>query len=63
MHSIQMVISMMAITSMVLEKAKENTYLPTAISMKAILKTTKNTGLENLSTKIKENIMVFVIFI
>lgn len=47
---------------MVLDKAKENTYLTTAINMMVILKIIKNMESVNLPIKIKDNIMVLTYF-
>lgn len=57
-----MVINTMVNMLMVLDKAKENTYLTTAINMMVILKIIKNMESVNLPTKIKDNIMVLRYF-
>lgn len=57
-----MVINTMVNMLMVLDKAKENTYLTTAINMMVILKIIKNMESVNLPTKIKDNIMVLTYF-
>lgn len=57
-----MVINTMVNMLMVLDKAKESTYLTTVINMKVILKIIKNMELVNLLTKIKDNIMVLRYF-
>jgi len=63
MLNIQLVINILEIMLMELDKVKENTFMPTETDMKVILKIIISTESENLLTKIKENIMVFVILI